>query len=304
MYPQLFRHNLELAAVCDLIEEKALLAQRQYGFKRVYTDFHKMLDVEKPQAVFCIGGPKVHYSVGIEVLDRGFPLYVQKSPAPTSKDTREMADLAKRRGVVCHVGFNLRSAPVTEQAKEILGSDEFGAPLMGVFRYGLTYGATMADVVMDQHCHLVDLARFLMGNVRAAKAVRSKNPDARDYVVTVEFESGTVGTLNFTSGQIPEKEFTYFEITGKGTFLYSHGFATMVWHRPYKGPWWQNPQADYTFGRGLYGGQVSLEAMGYVSDVANFVAAVKGEAEDTSSISSTVGTMELCEEIIRQVGSV
>ena len=303
MFPQLSRHGLELAAVCDLKEEKAHLAQDRYGFKKVYTDFRKMLETEKPQAVFCVGGPKVHYPVGMEVLDRGFPLYVQKSPAPSSAATREMADLAAKRGVVCHVGFNLRSTPPVQQAKSILQSEEFGNPLMGMFRYGLTSGATMADVVMDQHCHLYDLARYLMGEIKSVKTVRSSNEGARDYVATAEFQSGAVGTLNFTSGQIPEKEFIYFEVTGKGTFLYSHGTTSLMWYRPYSGPWWQNPQADYSIGRGLYGGQVMLESFGYVSDLASFIAAVKGEAADVSPISSTIGTMELCEEILRQIGA-
>ncbi len=59
--------------------------------------------------------------------------------------------------------------------------------------------------------------------------------------------------------------------------------------------------ADYVWERGMYGGQVMLEALGYVNDVANYIAAVKGEAADRSPISSAVGTMELCEEILRQI---
>lgn len=302
MFPQLARHDLDLAAVCDLDEEKALLAQRRYGFNEVYTDFRKMLEVEKPQAVFCVGGPKVHYAVGMEVLDRCFPLYVQKSPAPDAEATREMTKLAKKRGVVCHVGFNIRSAPAVRQAKQILQSEEFGPSLMGVFRYGLCYGATMSDVVMDQHCHLVNLAQFLMGEVKSVTARRSSIPGARDYVVSVEFETGAVGTLNFTSGQIPDKEFLYFEVTGNGTFLYSHECATLMWHRPVKHPWWTEPQADYVYRHGAYGGQVTLETMGYIGDVANFIAAVKGEEADRSSVSSTVGTMEICEAILDQIG--
>lgn len=303
MFPQLSRHGLELVAVCDLDEEKARLAQRRYGFKVVYQDFRKMLEVEKPEAVFCIGGPKVHYEVGMEVLDRGFPLYVQKSPAPSSAATKEMAQLAAMKGVVCHVGFNLRSAPAVRQAKAILQKEEFGRPLMAVFRYGLALGKTMADVVMDQHCHLVDLARFLMGEVKTIKVIKSEIPKARDYVVAVEFESGAVGTLNFTSGQIAEKEFLYFEVTGQETFLYSHECTNLLWQRPFKDPWWKAPQADYVFRHGDYGNQVMLESFGYIADVANFLAAVKGEEEDLCPISSTVGTMELSEEILRQIES-
>jgi len=304
MFPQLFRHDLELAAICDLYEDKARKAQMQYGFKEVYTDFRRMLDTEKPQAVFCVGGPKVHYSVGMEVLERGFPLYVQKSPAPSSELTREMADLSARKGVVCHVGFNLRHSTAARQAKAIMQSGEFGNQLMGMFRYGLTSGATMSDVVMDQHCHLYDLARFLMGDIKTAKAIRSSTPNTRDYVVIVEFQSGAVGSLNFTSGQIVDKEFIYFEITGNSTFLYSHGCADLTWLRATKGQWWNDPQADYQFRRGMYGGQIMLETLGYIGDVANYIAAVKGEEGDRSPISSAVSTMELCENVLQQIEAV
>ena len=301
MFPQLHRHGLELAAVCDLDEEKARLACKRYGFEKPYTDFRTMLEMEKPQAVFCVGGPRVHYEVGMEVLDRGFPLYVQKSPAPTAAMTREMADLARKRRVACHVGFNLRSSPAARQAKAIVQTEAFGSPLMGVFRYGLCFGKTMADVVMDQHCHLVDLAGFLMGQVKEARAVRSGTPNARDYVVAVEFESGAVGTLNFTSGQIIDKEFIYFEITGQGTFLYSHECASLVWYRPVRAPWWKETEPDHVFRHGAYGDLVMLEALGYVGDVANFLEVVKGNEDDRSPISDTVGTMELCERILRQI---
>jgi myo-inositol 2-dehydrogenase/D-chiro-inositol 1-dehydrogenase len=301
MFPQLSIHDLELAAICDLDEGKALLAQKRYGFKKVYTDFRKMLEIEKPQAVFCVGGPKVHYSVGMEVLDRGFPLYVQKSPAPSGIATKEMAELAVKKNVVCHVGFNLRHSTAAYQAKAILQTSEFGNPLMGIFRFGLTSGATMTDVVMDQHCHLFDLARFLMGEIKTAKAIKSGTQNARDYVVAVEFQSGAVGTLNFTSGQILDKEFIYFEITGNGTFLYSHGCANLRWCKATRGPWWKEPQVDYVFERGMYGAHIMLETLGYVGDVANFISAVKGKVEDVSPISSAVNTMELCEEILRQI---
>ncbi|OGV66016.1 MAG: hypothetical protein A3K19_00370 [Lentisphaerae bacterium RIFOXYB12_FULL_65_16] len=301
MFPQLRRHDVRLAAVCDLDEAKARAAQTKYGFEKVYTDFRVMLDEVKPQAVFCVGGPKVHYAIGMQVLERGFPLYVQKSPAPSSAATQEMAALAAKKNVVCHVGFNMRSSMAASQAKKILAGTDFGAPLLGVFRYGLTSGKTMADVVMDQHCHLVDTARFLLGDINAVTATPSGRAGARDYVATVRFASGAVGTLNFTSGQMPGKEFVYFEVTGTGTFLCSHGCcAALTWRRPVKGPWWQDPQADYVFEHGAYGYD-PLETIGYVGDVDNFIAAVKGTASDVSPVASTVGTMEVCEELLRQI---
>ncbi|MDP6779542.1 MAG: Gfo/Idh/MocA family oxidoreductase, partial [Candidatus Latescibacteria bacterium] len=80
-FPHLAEHNVELAAVCDLEKEKALKAQEEYGFKKVYTDFREMLEVVRPEAVFCVGPHRMHYGVGKEVLQMGFNLYTQKPPA-------------------------------------------------------------------------------------------------------------------------------------------------------------------------------------------------------------------------------
>jgi myo-inositol 2-dehydrogenase / D-chiro-inositol 1-dehydrogenase len=300
LFPQLARHDVDCAAVCDLDERKAAAAQERFGFERRYTDFRRMLDEVKPDAVFCVGGPAVHHAVGMEVLDRGFPLYVQKSPAPGAAATRVMAELAARRRVVCHVGFNLRFSIAGMRAKAIIGSAEFGAPLLGVFRYGLAIGSTMRDVVMDQHCHLVDLARFLLGDIETIHAIPSGYPGAREYVATVRFQSGAVGTLNFASGQVPEKDFISFEVTGPGTLLYTRGtLASLSWQRNVSGPWWKSPCADEVYELGSWGFD-RLEVLGYIGDMENFLSSVGG-ARDLSPIESTVGTMEACEELLRQV---
>ena len=46
-----------------------------------------------------------------------------------------------------------------------------------------------------------------------------------------------------------------------------------------------------------------MPQLGYLGDVANFVAAVKGEEPDLAPIGSTVGTMELCEKALKQMES-
>ncbi len=303
MYPQLAMHDIELAAVCDLDEGKALLAQRRYGFAEVYTDFRAMLEKVRPDAVFCVGGPAVHYPVGLEVLDRGFPLYVQKPPAPTSAATREMAEMAARRGVVCHVGFNLRAAPAMLQARNVMREPAFGRPLLGIFRYGLCSAPTMPAYVLDQHCHLTDLARYLMGDVEDVNALKTAIPDGRDYVVAVRFASGAVGTLNFTSGQPIEKEFISAEVSGEGALLYSQGVDELVVKRAYDTqPWWKSGTYDQVYRRGGFGFHIEMGAFGYCGDVDNFLGAVKGEQQDLSPIADAVGSIALCEEILAQVG--
>ena len=225
VFPQLGSHAVQLVAVCDLVEEKARQAQAQYGFAHAYTDFRAMCDEQSLDAVFCVGGPRVHYAVGRELLERGLPLYVQKPPALTAALTQELADLARERSIVCHVGFNIRSSAAGLRAREIMGTPDFGRPTLCLVRYGFVAGATIEDAVLDQHCHAVDMARYLMGEVESVQVTAGRLAGVRHYVVALRFAGGAVGTLNFTSEQ-GGREFFYFEVTGeRGHLLTSHQFA-------------------------------------------------------------------------------
>ena len=295
MYPQLAAHAVELVGVCDLVEAKAQLAAQQYGFAAVYTDFRRMLAETRPEAVICVGGPKVHYAVGREVLKLGYPLYVQKSPAPTAAQTQELADLAAQAGVVCHVGLNLRQARAVVAAKEIMARPEFGPVTLVIVRYGLVSGATLKDAVYDQHCHAYDMVRDLGGDVADLRAQVGSVPGARSYAAAVKYESGAVGSVNFTSAQIINKEFVYFEVTGSnGRFVVSHDFNLRT--RRADGP-------DEVLEPGNFAGGLlkELQWLGYVDDVESFLQAVRGEAPDPAPVADAVKTMELCEEAYRQL---
>ncbi|MCE5239241.1 Gfo/Idh/MocA family oxidoreductase [bacterium] len=295
MYPQLRVHSVELAAVCDLVEAKAQQAATQYGFQRVYTDFRRMLDEVQPEAVICVGGPTVHYEIGRQVLEAGFPLYVQKSPAPSAAQTQEMADIAAARGVVCHVGFNLRQSEAVRQARALVGSDEFGPLTMAMVRYGLVSGPTLENAVMDQHCHAYDTLRRLAGEVDDLEVRVANVPGKRAYVVAAHLTNGAVATVNFTSEQPWLQEFFYFELTGtNGHVLYSHDFDLL-----YRYP--EGPEQHWR--RGVYTGDrvADLRWLGYVPDVANFLAAVRGTDQDQSPVADAVGTMKLCEAVYHQL---
>lgn len=295
MYPQLALHNVSLVAVCDLDQEKAQRAARQYGFERVYTDFWQMLEETRPEAVICVGGPKVHYEVGREVLAAGFALYIQKSPAPSAAQTRELADIAARQGVVCHVGFNLRHSRAVGRAVEIATGDEFGPVTLVGLRYGLVSGATMRDAVMDQHCHGFDTLRRLGGEVAKMTVHPLNITGQRGYAGVVTFKSGAVGTIGFTNGQIIDREFFYFEMTGTdGHMITSHDFDYVYSRRG---------QADEMGRFGTFAGEMArLRWLGYVDDLGSFFAAVRGEIKDPSPVADAVATMQLCEQALDSVG--
>ena len=126
--------------------------------------------------------------------------------------------------------------------------------------------------------------------VRAAQV-----PGVRGYVAALRFAGGAVGTLNFTSAQVPASEFVYFEVTGANErFVTCHDFD-LVYRRA------GAPDEVRRCGNFGGGGLRELRWLGYVDDLAGFFAAVRGEAPDPSPVSDAIPTMELCEEAYRQL---
>jgi len=295
IFPQLWAHAVEPVAVCDVVEERAATAQRRFGFASAYTDFRQMCDREALDAVLVTVGGQGHYEIGRELLQRRVPLYLQKPPAATADQTRELAELAARHGTLCHVGFNLRYSMGLRRARKIIAGEEFGRLSLLVYRYGLVSGRTWRDAVLEQHCHAFDSVLYLGGPVAGVEVRLGLADAARSYAVIVSFAGGAVGTINFASGQTPDKEFLYFEATGEGSHFLTCHDGDLVYRRGPAG------EADEHYRAGYYGAMPSLRWFGYLGDLANFLAAARGTEEDEVPIADTVATMALAEDVYNQL---
>jgi len=292
IHPQLHRHGVELAGICDLELDKARAAAGRWGFRRVYSDFERMCEVEQPDAVFCVGRQAMQHDVGLRLLERGLPTYVQKPAAQTAVEVREMAEMSERSGTLCHVGFNLRSSPVALRVREIIASEQFGGPTMMVFRYGLMANRVWSKAIADQHIHAIDFIIHLLGDWQQVQVLPLLDERARGYIAAIGMCSGAVASLCTVSEQDPDFEFLYYEITGHGGHqLISHD-GDLVYHR--KGG------DDVHMSMGTWRRDRVIDWWGYFEDVRNFLAAARGEEPDRCPVADTIRAMELGEEIARQ----
>lgn len=286
-FPHLAEHNVDLVAVCDLEEEKARKAQEEYGFGKVYTDFREMLEKEKPDAVFCVGPHRMHYGVGKEVLEMGFPLYTQKPPAANGQMAQEMADIARREGVVAHTGFTLRFSKAFRDMKRVMESGTFGRPTLCIVRYMVRTGSDLRAAAIDMNSHAVDAGRFFMGDIEELKVEGGRQEGVRSYVATASFKSGAVGTFNFSSGMMGG-EIMDVQIVGEE--------GHVLTDRRYKAP--GKPEERIGV---LEAGQGPHHASGSWWDVENYLNAVRGAEEDISPIQSAARTMQDVDVIIAQL---
>ena len=92
--PQLARSGFEIAAVCDRDAQAAQNAARQFGAKQVYGDYEETIASANIDAVGMAVGPEIHYRATLAAIRRGIPVFLEKPPAGTAAQARELLQRA------------------------------------------------------------------------------------------------------------------------------------------------------------------------------------------------------------------
>ena len=96
----MFADRVNVAAVCDLIPERALEAQKKFGIPKAYfTDAEIMAD-EEIELIVNITTPDQHCPVNLMALNAGKHAYCEKPLATCRADGEKQAALAKEKGLL------------------------------------------------------------------------------------------------------------------------------------------------------------------------------------------------------------
>lgn len=95
----------QVAAVCDVSEERAQEAAKQAGDAAWYTDYRNMLDDMHIDLVYLAVPPKLHHPIALEVLKRKKHLLCEKPLANSLAEAQEMLAAAETAGVVHAMHF-------------------------------------------------------------------------------------------------------------------------------------------------------------------------------------------------------
>ncbi|MCH0540829.1 Gfo/Idh/MocA family oxidoreductase [Streptomyces sp. MUM 203J] len=174
----------ELVAVADEVPGRAEEAAQRYGFTRAARGWREVAADPRVQAVSVAAPNFLHREIGTAMAEAGKHLWIEKPVGLTAGDTRAVAAAVSRAGVQGTVGFNYRSAPAVEAARELIVSGELGTVTHARVRLFSDYAAHPesaltwryererggSGVLGDLASHGVDLARFLIGEVEALAA--------------------------------------------------------------------------------------------------------------------------------------
>jgi predicted dehydrogenase len=235
-------------------------AARRFGFEQCTGDWREVVASEEIDVVDIAVPNDAHAEIAIAAAQAGKHVICEKPLARTSEEARAMYEAVAAAGVVNMVAFSYRRTPAVVLAHQLIAEGAIGQvrnfrgtylqdwsndpdlPLSWRFQREVAGSGALGDI----GTHVLDMARYLVGEVAAVNAVLrtyipdrpiSKGPDQLaaaskltstvrgevevddEVLALLRFESGAIGSLEATRHAHGRKNFLTFEIHGDGGSL-------------------------------------------------------------------------------------
>lgn len=176
--------EIEMVAFCDIIEEKAQKAAKEFGTEdaKFYTDYKELIADKTIDVVHVLTPNKEHSFITVDSLHAGKHVMCEKPMAKTYKEAKEMVDAAKQTGKILTIGYQYRCNPAALYAKDMVEAGELGGiyfakahavrrravPTWGVF---LNEDEQGGGPLIDIGTHALDMTLWEMDNYKPKMVV-------------------------------------------------------------------------------------------------------------------------------------
>lgn len=239
-----------LVMVAGRSEDAVKEAAKRYGYESYTTDWKKMVSDDRIQ-LFDNGGPNdAHAEPCIAAAAAGKHILCEKPLARTTQEAATMLEAVQKANVKHMVAFNYRFVPAIRQARQLIESGALGEiyhfravylqewitdPNFGMI-WRLDKNTAGSGALGDLGAHIIDLARFLVGEPRRVSALTQTFIKQRPlpgggmgtvtvddaFVSVLEFENGALGTLEASRFCPGRKNHQVLEINGsKGSLQFN-----------------------------------------------------------------------------------
>ncbi|MBQ8578389.1 MAG: Gfo/Idh/MocA family oxidoreductase [Clostridia bacterium] len=211
--------RVDVAAVCDIDEEKVKAYATKFNVPRWYTDYNEMLAKENLDAVSVTTWNAAHKGAAIAAMRAGANVICEKPMAMNAVEAQEMYDVSKETGKVLQIGFVRRYGADAAMLKKFIDAGTLG----DIYYAKATYlrrsgcpGGWFGDIrysgggpLIDLGVHVMDLVRYLAGCPKPVSAYgvtyNNLGPDRA---------SGAKSNLGYESNQTKSKyEFNVEDFT-------------------------------------------------------------------------------------------
>lgn len=249
----------------DVNADLAAEGAKRLGFESSSSDWRSVINRADIDVVDIVTPNNSHAELAIAALKAGKHVICEKPLARTGAEAKTMADAAREAGVINMVAFNYRRTPAVALAKKLIDEGKIGrllnfrgtylqdwsadpnGPLSWRFQKSVAGSGTVGDI----GTHVVDFARYLVGEVAAVNAMvhtyvkerpvqsggldklgasdksgagPKAEVDVDDEMITlIKFQNGAVGSIEATRNAYGRNNFLTFEIHGtKGSIAFNY----------------------------------------------------------------------------------
>jgi predicted dehydrogenase/glycosyltransferase involved in cell wall biosynthesis len=161
--------DVEIVGIADVDRPRAEEAAARFG-ARAFVDIEAMLDETAPDAVYICVPPFAHGAPERAAIARGLPFFVEKPVALDIATADAIAEEVAAAGLVTAVGYHWRYLDTVDEVRGLLAANP--ARLMSGYWLDSTpppqwwwHEDRSGGQMVEQTTHLIDLARYLAGDV-------------------------------------------------------------------------------------------------------------------------------------------
>jgi predicted dehydrogenase len=234
-----------LVRVCGRQTAKAELTRSRYGFERAGDRWQELVSDPEVQVLDNCAPNHLHLEPSLAAIKAGKHVFCEKPLGRSAVEARALRDAAAQARIVHMVGFNYRFLPAVALTRRLVDEGRLGrihhfharfadasfldpeAP----FTWHQDAEAAGSNALLDLGSHLIDLARYLVGEPSAVSGAmatfvadrpdpatgRRRRVETEDaFEATVEFAGGALGSLAGTNMAAGRRAHMTFELNGSG----------------------------------------------------------------------------------------
>ncbi len=222
----------------------------RFGWKSMETSWQRLVERDDIDLIDICTSNALHLPIAAAAARAGKHVICEKPIARNADEARKMLDAARQAGTIHMLAHNYRRVPAIALAKRLIEQGELGRVLQFnavylqdwqvdpaapfVWRNDAAIGGT--GVHGDLNAHLVDLARYLVGEIATVCGANEtfikerKTLEGQLKPVTTEdsayflarFQAGALGSFLASKTAAGFKNFLRLEVTGtQGSFIFN-----------------------------------------------------------------------------------
>lgn len=193
----------------------------RWGWEQAESDWRKVVTRPDIDLVDVTAPSIIHKDIVLEAVAHGKHVLCEKPLAMTLDDAREMLTAVEQAGVVNMIGFNYRAVPALAYARQLVQDGEIGR----IHHFRAIYSQDWlvdpefplawrlrkkdagAGAAWDLGAHIVDQARFLVGDLKEVVGFQSTFISERPVAA---FEEGLMAIAGEERGEVDVDDATAF----------------------------------------------------------------------------------------------